>query len=85
MEATLRLCQLKGSPEGQLLGAITVCQELQRLLKFAFIGERMWKIGEVSEHVTREEMSPHFRFVCIMLLSPEQCVQPLPSPTKVSG
>ena len=40
MESTLRLCQLKGSPEGQLLGAITICQELQRLLKFAFIGER---------------------------------------------
>lgn len=40
LESTMQLCKLKGSAESQTLGMITVCQELQRLLKFAFIGER---------------------------------------------
>ena len=39
LEATVQLCQLKGSVEGQMLGVLAVCQELQRLLKFAFIGK----------------------------------------------
>lgn len=40
LESTLQLCQLKSSAESQTLGLVTVCQELQRLLKFAFIGEK---------------------------------------------
>lgn len=39
IESTVQFCRLKGSVESQILGLVTVCQEMQRLLKFAFIGE----------------------------------------------
>ena len=39
IESTAQFCRLKGSVESQILGLVTVCQEMQRLLKFAFIGE----------------------------------------------
>ena len=38
IESTVQFCRLKGSVESQILGLVTVCQEMQRLLKFAFIG-----------------------------------------------
>lgn len=34
----MQLCTAKGSPEAQLVGVVTVCEELQQLLKCAFIG-----------------------------------------------
>ena len=39
IESTVQFCSLKGSVESQILGLVTVCQEMQRLLKFAFIGK----------------------------------------------
>ncbi len=39
VDSTIQLCRLKGSMESQVMGVITVCQELQRLLKCAFVGE----------------------------------------------
>ena len=39
IESTVQFCRLKGSIESQILGLVSVCQEMQRLLKFAFIGE----------------------------------------------
>ena len=39
IESTVQFCRLKGSVESQILGLVTVCQEMQRLLKFAFIGK----------------------------------------------
>ena len=39
IESTVQFCRLKGSVESQILGLVAVCQEMQRLLKFAFIGE----------------------------------------------
>ena len=39
IESTVQFCHLKGSVESQILGLVTVCQEMQRLLKFAFIGK----------------------------------------------
>lgn len=35
----MQLCTAKSSPEAQLVGVVTVCEELQQLLKCAFIGE----------------------------------------------
>ena len=34
------MCKLKASLDTQIVGMVTVCDELQRLLKLAFIGER---------------------------------------------
>lgn len=39
VDSILQLCKLKGSVESQVMGVVTVCQELQRLLKCAFVGE----------------------------------------------
>ena len=41
LDTTLQLCSLKGpgSVDGPLLGLVTVCQEMQTLLKLAFIGK----------------------------------------------
>ncbi len=39
VDSTLQLCRLKGSVESQIVGVVTVCQELQHLLKCAFVGE----------------------------------------------
>lgn len=38
LESVMQLCTAKGSPEAQLVGVVTVCEELQQLLKCAFIG-----------------------------------------------
>lgn len=38
LESVVSLCQLKGSAEAQAVGVVSICQELLRLLKCAFIG-----------------------------------------------
>lgn len=39
LESTLQLCSSsKGPMDGPFLGLVTVCQEMQTLLKLAFIG-----------------------------------------------
>lgn len=44
LESVMSLCQLKGSTEAQAVGVVSICQELLRLLKCAFIGELRVKI-----------------------------------------
>ena len=44
LESVVSLCQLKGSTEAQAVGVVSICQELLRLLKCAFIGELRVKI-----------------------------------------
>ena len=39
LDSTIKLCKLSTPHDGPLLSVITVCQELQRLLKCAFIGK----------------------------------------------
>ena len=39
LDSTLKLCKLNRPPDGQILSVITICQELKRLLKCAFIGK----------------------------------------------
>lgn len=39
LDSALQLCRLHGSVEGQVLSVVTICQELQHLLKLAFVGE----------------------------------------------
>lgn len=41
IEATLQMCKLKASLDTQIVGMVTVCDELQRLLKLAFIENGM--------------------------------------------
>eukprot|EP00731_Ephydatia_muelleri_P027226 Em0019g99a len=41
IEATLQMCKLKASLDTQVVGMVTVCDELQRLLKLAFIENGM--------------------------------------------
>ena len=38
LESVLQLCTAKGSPEAQLVGMVTVCEEMKQLLKCTFIG-----------------------------------------------
>ena len=38
LESVMQLSVAKGSPEAQVVGLITVCEELKQLLKCAFIG-----------------------------------------------
>jgi hypothetical protein len=38
LESVMQLSVSKGSPEAQVVGLITVCEELKQLLKCAFIG-----------------------------------------------
>ena len=38
LESVVQLCAAKGSPEAQVVGVVTVCEELKQLLKCAFIG-----------------------------------------------
>ena len=51
VESTIKLCKLSSPPDGQILSVITVCQELQRLLKCAFIGKGKIK-GGLTPYVT---------------------------------
>lgn len=41
IEDTLQMCKMKASPDTQLVGMVTICDELQRLLKLAFIENGM--------------------------------------------
>ena len=46
LDSALKLCKLSTPPDGQVLGVIAICQELQRLLKCAFIGTCSRRGGE---------------------------------------
>ena len=38
LESVIQLCTAKGSPEAQVVGVVSVCEELKQLLKCTFIG-----------------------------------------------
>lgn len=42
LDSTIKLCKLSSPPDGPLLSVIAICQELQQLLKCAFIGMCMY-------------------------------------------
>jgi hypothetical protein len=54
LDSVLQLCSAKGSPEAQLLGVVTVCEELKQLLKCAFIENGM--LASRIEILTRYQM-----------------------------
>ena len=49
LDSTLQLSRLGGSPSAQTLGLVTVCQEMERLLKLAFIGQGLGVEGGRGE------------------------------------
>ena len=44
VESTLKLCKLNTPPDAQVLGVLAISQELQRLLKCAFIGTKYYSV-----------------------------------------
>jgi hypothetical protein len=54
LESAMQLCSSKGSPEAQVVGLITVCEELKQLLKCAFIENGM--LASRIEILTRYQM-----------------------------
>jgi hypothetical protein len=54
LESVMQLSVSKGSPEAQVVGLITVCEELKQLLKCAFIENGM--LASRIEILTRYQM-----------------------------
>lgn len=38
LASVIQLCTAKGSPEAQVVGVVSICEELKQLLKCTFIG-----------------------------------------------
>lgn len=51
LESVMQLCTAKGSPEAQLIGMITICEDLKQLLKCAFIGALTYSSKTVHTHI----------------------------------
>ena len=65
LESVMQLSMSKGSSEAQVVGLITVCEELKQLLKCAFIGR--W-FPEVQRNLSFLCDFPHLKLVkCVIL------------------